>query len=298
MAAINLYLFGLPRIVYQGRAIEVERRKAIALVTYLAFAEQPQSRDALATMLWPDLDQDRARAALRSTLPALTSLFPERWLAADRQTIRLKYEAVWVDAREFLALLAKSRSHQHPADTVCPECLSLLEYAIALYHEDFLTGFTLADSVEYDDWQMFQRGWLRRACTLALRKVAGYYGSEGHYDSALVYARRWLALDPLHEPAHRLVMQLYAASGQRAEALRQYQECVSILDSELATPPEEETTALYEDIKANTATSFPKAVAITPAYGVLPPLPQLVVGRERVLQELKERVGIGSETGK
>ena len=151
-----------------------------------------------------------------------------------------------MDTGEFLALLAQSRSHQHPPGTLCPECLSLLEYAIALYHDDFLAGFTLADSVEFDDWQMFQRGWLRRECAEALRKVAGYYGGEGHCHEAMAYARRWLSLDPLHEPAHRMVMQLYAANGQRAEALRHYQECVAILDTELATPPEEATTALYE----------------------------------------------------
>ena len=295
MPAINLYLFGSPHIVYQGRVIEVARRKAVALVTYLALADQPQSRDTLATLLWPDLDQERARAALRSTLPALSSLFPESWLMTDRQTIRLKREAVWVDAREFLALLAQSRSHQHPPDTLCPECLSLLEHAIALYHDDFLTGFTLADSVEYDDWQMFQRGWLRRECAEALRKVATYYGGESQYDAAMAYARRWLSLDPLHEPAHRMVMQLYAANGQRAEALRQYQECVTILDAELATPPEEATAALYKAIKANTVISLSQVATVTPTTGVLPPLPSLVVGRERVLQDLKERAGIGGE---
>lgn len=295
MAAINLYLFGLPRIVYQGRAIEVVRRKAIALVAYLALAKLPQSRDTLATLLWPDLDQERARAALRSTLPALTSLFSESWLIADRQTIGLKREAVWVDTGEFLALLTQSRSHQHPPDTLCPECLSLLEHAIALYHDDFLTGFTLSDSAEYDDWQMFQRGWLRREYAGALRKVAAYYGGEGHYQEALAYARRWLSLDPLHEPAHRMVMQLYAANGQRTEALRQYLDCVAVLDSELATPPEEETTTLYEAIKANTITALPKAAAGAAAYGVLPPLPSLLVGRERALRDLKERAGLGGE---
>jgi DNA-binding SARP family transcriptional activator len=295
MAAINLYLFGLPRIVYQGRAIEVKRRKAVALVAYLALADLPQGRDMLATLLWPELDQEHARAALRSTLPALSSRLPESWLVADRQTIKLNREAVWVDTREFLALLAQSRSHQHPPDTLCPECLSLLEYAIALYHDHFLAGFTLADSVEFDDWQMFQRGWLRREYAGALQKVAGYYGGEANYQEALAYARRWLSLDTLHEPAHRMVMQLYAANGQRAEAMRHYQECVAILDSELATPPEEATTALYEAIKANTVMFLPKTAAFAPAYGVLPPLPHLVVGREKVLRDLKKRVGVGGE---
>ena len=295
MSAISLYLFGLPRIVYQGKAIEVERRKALALMSYLALADLPQSRDVLATLLWPNLDQEHARGALRSTLYAISSLFPENWLKVDRQTIRLKRETVWVDVGEFLALLARSRSHPHSPDTLCAECVNLLEPAIMLYRDDFLSGFTLADSAEYDDWQMFQRGWLRREYAGALRKVAGKYGGEGNYDAALAYARRWLSLDPLHEPAHRMVMQLYAANGQRAEALHHYQECFALLDAELATPPEEATTALYESIKANIAIPLQKTTAGLQATGVLPPLPPLVVGRERVLRDLKERVGIGGE---
>jgi two-component SAPR family response regulator len=127
MAAISLYLFGLPRIVYQGKAIEVERRKALALMSYLALADLPQSRDVLATLLWPNLDQEHARGALRSTLYAISSLFPEHWLTVDRQTIRLKRETVWVDVGEFLALLARSRSHPHSPDTLCAECVNLVE---------------------------------------------------------------------------------------------------------------------------------------------------------------------------
>jgi len=295
MAAINLYLFGLPRIVYKERAIEFKRRKAIALVAYLALADIPQGRDMLATLLWPELDQEHAHGALRSALVALSSVLPERWLTADRQTLALKREVVWVDTREFLALLAQSRSHLHAPDTLCPDCLNLLEYAISLYHDDFLTGFSLADSAEYDDWQLFQRDWLRQECIGALRKVAAYYGGEGQFQKALAVGRRWLALDPLQESAHRLLMQLYAANGQRAKALRHYQECVRLLDSELATPPEEATTALYESIKTNTVISLPKIAAFAQATGVLPPRPPLLIGRERVLSNLKERAGIGGE---
>ena len=60
------------------------------------------------------------------------------------------------------------------------------------------------------------------------------------------YARRWLRLDPLREEAHRQLMKLYAGTDQRPAALRQYQECVRILEEELGMPPSEETTAQYE----------------------------------------------------
>ena len=69
----------------------------------------------------------------------------------------------------------------------------------------------------------------------------------GH--QAIAYARRWVALDGLHEPAHRMLMRLYAWAGQHAAALRQYQECARILDAELGAAPEDETTALYEAIR-------------------------------------------------
>ncbi|MBI4771759.1 MAG: AAA family ATPase, partial [Chloroflexi bacterium] len=59
------------------------------------------------------------------------------------------------------------------------------------------------------------------------------------------------ALDPLHEPAHRHLMRLYAWSDQRAAALRQYRECVRVLDQELGVSPLGDTAKLYEAIKEN-----------------------------------------------
>ena len=59
---------------------------------------------------------------------------------------------------------------------------------------------------------------------------------------------RRLALDPLDEPAHRRVIELYAATGNRAEALRQYRECVRVLDRELGVRPLPETTELYQAV--------------------------------------------------
>src|SRR4028118_1630659 len=60
-----------------------------------------------------------------------------------------------------------------------------------------------------------------------------------------------MALDPLHEPAHRLLLALYAWSGQRAAALRQYRECGRILGKELGVAPLEETTGLYQSVQEN-----------------------------------------------
>lgn len=64
-------------------------------------------------------------------------------------------------------------------------------------------------------------------------------------------ARRWIAADLLDESAHRQLMDLYFRAGQRSASLRQYRECVRILDQELGVAPLEETTELYQTIREN-----------------------------------------------
>ena len=67
-------------------------------------------------------------------------------------------------------------------------------------------------------------------------------------ERAIQTALRLLALDPLQEAAHRMLMRLYARHGRRASALRQYQTCVEVLKRELGAEPEAETRAVYRDI--------------------------------------------------
>src|SRR5205085_11329466 len=94
---------------------------------------------------------------------------------------------------------------------------------------------------------------LRRDLATALERLIDCHSRAGEFAPAIGYARRWLALDPLHEPAHRQLMLLYAWAGQRAAALHQYRECVRVLDQELGVPPLGETTQLYQAIKENQA---------------------------------------------
>src|SRR5262249_56978902 len=100
-------------------------------------------------------------------------------------------------------------------------------------------------------------------------RLVEVHEAEGTGDAALPYARRWVALDPLHEPAQRALMRLYALAGQQAAAVRQYQECARLLEAELGVPPDDETTALYEAIRARRLAPPPRAAAL-----VNPPAPR------------------------
>ena len=265
MSQLKLFLLGAPRVERDGTPIEVDTRKAIALLAYLAVTRRAHSRDALAALLWPEHDQARARAVLRRTLSALNKALAGDYLDSDRETIGLRRDLavaaensqIWVDADQFAERLATCRTHGHPPTEVCPRCLAPLAHAATLYRDDFMAGFSLRDSPNFDDWQFFQAEGLRRDLASTLERLMRGHSGQGDFEPAIGHARRWLALDPLHEPAHRHLMELYAWAGQRAAALHQYRECVRILEQELGVAPLEETTRLYQAIKENQAPPRP-----------------------------------------
>jgi predicted ATPase/DNA-binding SARP family transcriptional activator len=247
----TILLLGTPRIEHDGVPVEVDTRKAIALASFLAVTRRGHTRDALAGLLWPEYNQTRARAALRRTLSSLGNAREEGWLLANRESVDLAHDAIGVDVARFEDLLARCKTHGHPESEVCPECLHPLSEAVGLYRGDFMAGFGLRDSVAFDDWQFFQSESLRRELAGALERLARGRAALGEWEAAVAHARRWLALDALHEPAHRLLMMLYAWSDERVAALRQYRECVRILGKELGVAPLEETTLLYRAIQEN-----------------------------------------------
>jgi DNA-binding SARP family transcriptional activator len=268
MAALKFFVLGSPRLERDGHLMHVERRRALALLAYLAVTGEHHQRDTLAALFWPEYDHTRARAALRRTLAALTKALGGQALEADRERIgvrRLGHRSdLWLDVDHFHTLLAMCRTHDHPEADVCAACLPPLVQAVGLYRGDFLAGFTLRDAPAFDDWQLFHAEALRGAFAGALERLVRGHSARDEFDVALEYARRWLALDPFHEPAHCVVMSLYAQMGKQHAALRQYAECVRYLERELGVSPQSDTTQLYEAIRDK---------RFTPAIAQAPPVP-------------------------
>src|SRR5262249_27796974 len=146
---------------------------------------------------------------------------------------------LWLDAQAFRALAGP------PAGRPMPDPRRLAE-AAAAYTDDFLAGFSLADCPAFDEWQFFQREELRQLLAKVLHALARVLSAQGDPATALAPAGRWVALDPLYEPAQRELMRLYAQAGQPAAALRQYLAYQQTLQAELRAQPQPETTELYE----------------------------------------------------
>lgn len=252
MPDYRYFLFGAPRLEYQNQPVAIDTRKALALLAYLLIEGKPQSRDTLAALLWPESNQTSARAALRRTLSTLRSSLQAGLFDFGRELIAMQPDSdLWCDVLDFRAHLEMCRTHGHGEDQVCEICLTPLQSAADLYTADFMTGFSLRDSAEFDDWQFFTSDRLRRELMSVLERLVNLFQMQNNFSTAIEHARRWLALDALNESAHRVLIALYAQSEQRNAALRQYRECVRILDEELGVAPLSETTQLYEAVKEN-----------------------------------------------
>jgi predicted ATPase/DNA-binding SARP family transcriptional activator/tetratricopeptide (TPR) repeat protein len=289
---LDVFLFGKPHVERDGAPVIVGRRKALALLAYLAVTRQPQGRDTVVALLWPDLDSERGRAALRSTLAGLHRAVGEEGLAVEGDQLALQ-EAPYarVDVARFHTLLAQVAAHDHPPHRLCDSCLAALTGAADLYRGDFLAGFTLKDAAEFDAWQTFQTESLRLELAGSLEKLASSLAGRHEHAAAIGHARRWLALDPLNENAHRHLMQLHAWAGDRAAAVRQYHECTKILHEEVGVEPEPETSAVFEAIRGGAAGQPSPALPLcpTPTHN-LPADPTPFIGREREQTQMAARL--------
>jgi DNA-binding SARP family transcriptional activator len=272
MPDLRLYLLGSPRLERDGAVAAMDTRKALALLAYLAVTRQEHPRDVLSTLLYPDYDASSARSAFRRTLSTLNTAVGEGVLEIRREAVGLaEKNNLWVDLDEFHHLLAGCTAHGHAGTDTCLACLPLLNAAVDIYQGDFLAGFSLRDSPNFDDWQYLESEIVRRELANALDRLSLGLAAAGDLEGAIEQAHRWSSLDGLNEDAHRRLMLAYAWAGQRNAALRQYRECVRILEQELGVAPLDETTRLYQGITENR--EFPRPVlaqAAAPARSLAP----------------------------
>ena len=187
---LTVSLLGPPRVERDGAPVSFDTRKATALLAHLALAERPHSRDALCELLWPG-PRPGARARRPPAHAVDAAQGHRRGVARDdaRQRRPARGPALDLDVRRFRSLTGGTR----PAPT--------LAGAVELFGGDLLEGFGLRDSPEFDAWQRLQADALRRELAAALARLATR-GRRGRSRAAIRHARRWLELDPLHEPAH------------------------------------------------------------------------------------------------
>lgn len=303
MEEIKTFWLGIPTIERNGNVVNLETRKAVALLAYLVFSSpSPLSREKLATLFWPEYDQQHANANLRRSLYSINRDLGPDFITGNRENVMINPSCLfWQDTSEFRLLLANIKAHKHEG-IVCEECIDNLEKAYALYRGSFLEGLNLRDSPEFDSWQYAQREDFFQDLVSSLEKLSFAYASFGEWEKAAQRARNWVNLDPLNETAQRMLIEFYAQVGQRSAAIHQFEEYSRVLNAELGQTPDDEMMSLYQEIRTGKTRRIDALPGIsTPSYQVeaslqplikaklfIPHLRKDYVPRPQLLEKIKQ----------
>lgn len=228
---------------------ELDSRRLQQIVAYLLlFRDRPHHRDVLSSTLWTDSSAKQSRKNLRQSLWHLQKIQqrpagePGGLLLTDRDWVQLNSSAVWLDVAELDDAYARVRAV--PAEQIVHRDAEAAMEAARLYRGDLLDGWD-------EDWCVRERERTKIVYLAVLEKLAGYCDTHNRLDDGLRYANTLLAHDPAHERAHWRVMRLHHKSGNRSDALRQFEKCRTALDEELGVSPGRLTLELYEEICAS-----------------------------------------------
>jgi DNA-binding SARP family transcriptional activator/tetratricopeptide (TPR) repeat protein len=208
-------------------------RPAVALFALAASAGgSGVPRERAAGMIWPDLDDARARRALRQVLHRIRHDTGEL-LVGDRTAIALDSDRVAVDLLDFEA-------HLDAGDAAA---------AADLYRGDLLAGFCLPDSAAFEHWADGRRQRLRARVCDALDALVQAAVSAGDWAEALRRAEQRLEIDPLSERAAARLVALHHQRGDRARALALSDAFTARFVEQLGAAPDGELAALARRIR-------------------------------------------------
>lgn len=221
----------------EGDPVELASKKAQALLAYLAVENgRMHTRDQLATLLWSNSGDERARHNLRQTLSKIRS-YSDSLVRVQDETLGINLDACSVDVEAFQRL-AKSNE---PAD---------LKQCIEIYRGELLDGMISREPV-FDEWLLLARNRLHRIACDVCEQYVNALIEQGRPADAIEGLNRWLSMDPVCEPAHYKLMELLVETGRRSDALKQYQVCVDVLLRDLDAEPGAEITALHNRIRSS-----------------------------------------------
>lgn len=211
--------------------------KPLALLAFLALSPGNlfQRRDRIVGLLWPDLDQSHARAALRKAIYELrTMLGPDVLIARGDDEVAISPDGLRCDAVEFTAAVENRR----------------LARALEIYRGDLMPGFHLTGCLEYERWLEDERTVARERAAAASWALAASFEGEQQLTDAAWWARRAVRHAWTDERVLRRAMSLLERLGDRAGALKVYEDFALRLRKDLETEPSSETTALMNAIRS------------------------------------------------
>ncbi len=222
-----------------GRTLDeaLRRSKRVALLAYLAAARPVgfHRRDKLAALFWPELDKERSRGALRTTLSRLRDDLGDDVIESrGAEEIGVRRDRLWCDVAALYACLNRD-------DAVG---------AADLYGGTMLDGVHIpGTSEEFEQWISEERTNIRSSLIGALSVHVERLVASVELTQALALAQRAVVVAPDDEAAARRLIQVALSAGDRGAAFRAYEEIERVLRREYDVSPSAETAALVAPLR-------------------------------------------------
>jgi DNA-binding SARP family transcriptional activator len=244
---VAVHMLGTFSLIIGDLTVKLPPSRGLSVLKYLLLHhKQNTSREVLMDIFWPDAEPETARnnlnVAIHGLRTALRTVVFLPVIIFEGGAYRLAPDLqVWLDVEEFERCVKTGQR----LDALHQLAAAAAEYeaAISLYQGDFL------DDHPYEGWTMLDREHFRIAYLDTLDRLSQIYFDQERYAACIAVSQRILTRDRCREDTHCLLIRCFSHQGQYHLALRQYQNCVEALQTELDIDPTLETTQLYERIR-------------------------------------------------
>ncbi|HEY7419528.1 MAG TPA: BTAD domain-containing putative transcriptional regulator, partial [Ktedonobacteraceae bacterium] len=247
---LRVYLLQGYQLEWAGGSTEQEaawhrRTSARALFVLLVCAPNRQaSRGHLASILWPESDEEKARESLRSALKCLREVLrsgqSEDLLEARGDLLTLKgQEELWIDIDAISDLARQARNISAPH-----EALPLWEQARALLCRELLSEERTSEWSQYH-WIKARRQELRASRRAMVRALSDFSIQSGQQGQAEELLHQHVIRFPTDQDALYRLLKLLIQAESFEEAWMYYERCRIAL-ADLGKEPAEHVKALAQ----------------------------------------------------
>ncbi len=257
---LSLSTFGPLRISWNDQPVAgLGSGKLAALLVYLAAQPGQHRRDTLADLFWCDLPKEAARLNLRQTIfqlrAVLTTATGRDFLVSSRDLLGLDPDSPhWLSANDLTIPLPAC---PNPRPEFCKTCLSRLEACADYYRGPFLADLSLPGCCGFEEWQLEKRESLHLHMLSLLTRLTDCHERCGNIGTALQFAQRHVALEPLSEAGQLRTMRLLALNGRPDAALAQFETCQRTLKRDLGIAPSPQLQAFAQRLRDESLATRP-----------------------------------------
>ncbi|MBM7625000.1 AAA family ATPase [Sporohalobacter salinus] len=257
MPKLKVTVLGTPEVKLNGKPIDFPYKKVEALLYYIV-VEKKTRRNKLASLLWGDMEESKAKKNLRNALYQLKKTVGENIIETpDRFIVTLDNNCdLQLDLDEFL----DNRD----------------ESSIELYKGGFLSEFLIKNAQEFNDWVFEQMNYCEQLYIKLLKKQIKKYKEKGQIQQGISYLEALLEVNKFDEIAYRDLMEFYSKQGNIAKAIETYKLLEERLETKLGITPDKKTVELLQTIKENMSANLEENE----------PIDRDFIGREEELEEL------------